>query len=169
MNFAPPTPSRLIAAACIALFAASAAWADKGGKHGHGKHHDHDDRHEYREREYDGRRYDNPRDNISIQMYFGNNDRRIVSEYYGPEVRSGHCPPGLAKKHNGCMPPGKAKKWRKGYPMPAGVVYYDLPPDLVYRMPPPPAGHRYVRSGPDILLIATGSGIVVDAIINFGF
>jgi hypothetical protein len=21
------------------------------------------------------------------------------------------CPPGLAKKHNGCMPPGQAKKW----------------------------------------------------------
>ena len=67
------------------------------------------------------------------------------------------------------MPPGQAKKWRKGYPMPAGVAYYDLPPDLVYRMPPPPPGHRYVRSGPDILLISSGSGIVVDAIINFGF
>jgi hypothetical protein len=33
----------------------------------------------------------------------------------------GGCPPGLAKKHNGCMPPGQAKKlyrgerWRSGY------------------------------------------------------
>jgi opacity protein-like surface antigen len=33
----------------------------------------------------------------------------------------GGCPPGLAKKHNGCMPPGQAKKlyrgqrWRNGY------------------------------------------------------
>ena len=31
------------------------------------------------------------------------------------------CPPGLAKKHNGCMPPGQARKlargerWRSGY------------------------------------------------------
>jgi hypothetical protein len=25
----------------------------------------------------------------------------------------GHCPPGLAKKHNGCQPPGHAKK--QGY------------------------------------------------------
>lgn len=33
----------------------------------------------------------------------------------------GGCPPGLAKKHNGCMPPGQARKlargerWRSGY------------------------------------------------------
>ncbi|RWR53174.1 excinuclease ABC subunit A [Sinirhodobacter ferrireducens] len=24
------------------------------------------------------------------------------------------CPPGLAKKNNGCMPPGQAKKWQRG-------------------------------------------------------
>lgn len=34
---------------------------------------------------------------------------------------NGGCPPGLAKKHNGCMPPGQAKKmyrgqrWQSGY------------------------------------------------------
>src|SRR5947209_3189440 len=33
----------------------------------------------------------------------------------------GRCPPGLAKKHNGCMPPGQARKlargqrWQNGY------------------------------------------------------
>ena len=25
-----------------------------------------------------------------------------------------NCPPGLAKKHNGCMPPGQAKKYYRG-------------------------------------------------------
>ena len=25
-----------------------------------------------------------------------------------------HCPPGLAKKHNGCMPPGQARKLYRG-------------------------------------------------------
>jgi hypothetical protein len=25
-----------------------------------------------------------------------------------------HCPPGLAKKHNGCMPPGHAKRYDRG-------------------------------------------------------
>jgi len=34
---------------------------------------------------------------------------------------NGRCPPGLAKKHNGCMPPGQARKlargerWQSGY------------------------------------------------------
>ena len=32
--------------------------------------------------------------------------------YYGYGDR--HCPPGLAKKHNGCRPPGHAKRWNRG-------------------------------------------------------
>lgn len=172
MNNPYPATTRLAALALGALLASTFAFADKGEKgekHGHGKKHDYyddDRRHEYRREDYP--RYDNRRDDISIQLYFGNNDRRIVNEYYAPEFRSGHCPPGLAKKGNGCMPPGQAKKWRKGHALPQGIAYYDLPPDLVYRMPPPPRGHRYVRVGPDILLLSTGSGIVVDAIIDIG-
>jgi len=172
MNNRYPATTRLATLALGVLLASTCAFADKGEKgekHGHGKKHDYyddDRRHEYRREDYP--RYDNRRDDISIQLYFGNNDRRIVNEYYAPEFRSGHCPPGLAKKGNGCMPPGQAKKWRKGHALPQGIAYYDLPPDLVYRMPPPPRGHRYVRVGPDILLLSTGSGIVVDAIIDIG-
>mgnify|MGYP000951408044 FL=1 len=172
MNNRYPATTRLAALALGALLASTFAFADKGEKgekHGHGKKHDYyddDRRHEYRREDYP--RYDNRRDDISIQLYFGNNDRRIINEYYAPEFRAGHCPPGLAKKGNGCMPPGQAKKWRKGYPLPQGIAYYDLPPDLIYRMPPPPPRHRYVRVGPDILLLSTGSGIVVDAIIDIG-
>lgn len=32
----------------------------------------------------------------------------------------GGCPPGLAKKHNGCMPPGQAKKLLRGERFPYG-------------------------------------------------
>lgn len=169
------------AVALAALLASPGAFADKGGKGGHGRHERHDDDHRYEqrheERRYDDGRhewrseqriYDDRRGDISIRAYFGNNDRRIVDDYYAPQFRSGHCPPGLAKKGNGCMPPGQAKKWRKGYPLPQGLVYYDLPPDLIYRMPPPPRGHRYVRVGPDILLLSVGSGIVIDAMIDIG-
>ena len=53
-------------------------------------------------------------------------------------------------------------------PLPQGIAYYDLPPDLIYRMPPPPPRHRYVRVGSDILLLSIGSGIVVDAMIDIG-
>ena len=160
------TIARLAALGLGALLASTFAIADKGdkgGKHGHGnKHEQRDD-----DRRYDDRRYDDRRDDISIEVYFGSNDRRIVNEYYAPEFRSGHCPPGLAKKGNGCLPPGQAKKWRKGQPLPQGIAYYELPRDLVYRMPPPPPRHRYVRVGSDILLLS-GSGIVIDAMIDIG-
>jgi Ni/Co efflux regulator RcnB len=162
------TISRLVALALTALLASTGVLADKGGKHGHEKHERYDDDRRYDDRRYDDRRYDDRRDDISIQLYFGNNDRRIVNEYYAPQFSAGHCPPGLAKKGNGCMPPGQAKKWKKGHALPPGLTYYDLPPDLIYRMPPPPRGHRYVRVGPDILLLAIGTGIVVDAMIDIG-
>jgi Ni/Co efflux regulator RcnB len=151
--------TRLAVLGLAALLASTGVLADKGGKHGHGNKHEQRD---------DDRRYDDRRNDISIQVYFGNNDRRIVNEYYAPEFRAGHCPPGLAKKGNGCMPPGQAKKWRKGQPLPQGIAYYELPHDLVYRMPPPPPRHRYVRVGSDILLLSIGSGIVVDAMIDIG-
>jgi len=74
----------------------------------------------------------------------------------------GHCPPGLAKK--GCIPPGQAKKWRRGHPLPHEVIYYDLSPRMARKLGRPPAGHRYVRVAQDILLIAVGTGMVVDAV-----
>ena len=74
----------------------------------------------------------------------------------------GHCPPGLAKK--GCIPPGQAKKWRRGYPLAQGVIFHDLSPRMVRRLGRPPAGHQFVRVAQDILLIAVGTGMVVDAV-----
>jgi len=100
--------------------------------------------------------------------HFDNDRRGYVRTYYEEEFRGGRCPPGLAKKHNGCMPPGQAKKWRMGQPLPRDVVVYDVPPALVVRLGTPPAGYRYVRCASDILLIAVGSRMVADAIIDLG-
>ena len=100
--------------------------------------------------------------------YFVDRQQASVRDYYAQEYRSGKCPPGLAKKNNGCMPPGQAKKWNKGQPLPRDVVYYDLPSQLVVRLGPPPAGHKYVRVASDILLIAVGTAMVVDAISDLG-
>ncbi len=97
-------------------------------------------------------------------LYFNEQQRNVISKYYREEYHSDHCPPGLAKKNNGCMPPGQAKKWRKGYPLPQDVVYYDLPSTVVIQLGRPPEGHRYIRVASDILLIAVGTGMIVDAI-----
>ena len=83
-------------------------------------------------------------------------------------MRRGHCPPGLAKKRNGCMPPGQAKKWEVGRRLPPDVIYYQVPQPLVTQIGTPPPGYRYVRVASDILMIAVGSGMVVDAIRNLG-
>jgi Ni/Co efflux regulator RcnB len=134
-----------------------AAYGDKGKGNKGGKKDDHDSHH------------GNGGDvNISIGAYFGGTQRQVVHDYYGSQFKSGKCPPGLAKKNNGCMPPGQAKKWRMGYPLPGDLTYYAVPAALIGRLGPPPAGHKYVRVASDILLIAIGTSMVVDAIEDLG-
>lgn len=99
---------------------------------------------------------------------FAPKDRAVVEAYYGDTRDQRGCPPGLAKKHNGCMPPGQAKKWRVGQPLPRDVIFYDLPPSLAVQIGVPPPGYRFVRVASDILLIAIGTGLVVDAILDLG-
>lgn len=165
--------SRLCALALAALFASGSALADKPEWAGGGKN-DRHERKDQRDGRDDDRRGDfrddrrNDRRGDSVEFHFRDDNRRLVNDYYGQQFRSGHCPPGLAKKNNGCMPPGQAKKWRRGYALPHDVRYYDLPRDLVVRLPPPPQGHRYVRVASDILLIAIGSSMVIDAIEDIG-
>jgi Ni/Co efflux regulator RcnB len=159
-------------------FASGAAFADKPekggdkpGKHGKEWKEDKRDKKDRSDDRQGGRNYSDQRDDrrdVRVDVYFNNQHRSAIHEYYQESYRSGHCPPGLAKKRNGCMPPGQAKKWHKGRPLPGDVVYYELPPQVVVRLGVPPAGHRYVRVATDILLIAVGTGMVVDAIQDLG-
>ena len=102
--------------------------------------------------------------NVTVNFDFSDHDRVVLDDYYGGMVSRGHCPPGLAKKNNGCMPPGQAKKWAVGQRLPRDVVYYDLPSSLTVRLTPPPSGYKYVRVAKDILLIAAGTGMVAAGI-----
>lgn len=162
-------------------FAPSPAFADndKGGGNGKGKgqqrdgeskgnsRHSRDSRSDDRGRQGESSvRVQDSR--ISVDIHFDDRRRDAAREYYGERFRAGSCPPGLAKKNNGCMPPGQAKKWSKGRPLPRDVIYYDVPQALVIRLGPPPSGHRYVRVAADILLIAVGTAMVVDAIQDLG-
>lgn len=110
------------------------------------------------------------RDGPAIEKgsHFQDQHRVVVREYYTEQFSKGRCPPGLAKKNNGCMPPGQAKKWRIGYPLPSDVIYYSVPQPLVLQIGAPPSGYRYVRVANDILMIAIGTGMIVDAIQNLG-
>ena len=133
------------------------SWAGSGkGKSGH------DNRGERHARDRDNDRADRH----GKRGHFDEQHRDIARKYYAQHYGGGHCPPGLAKKRNGCMPPGQAKKWQMGRPLPREVVYYEVPRTLVMQIGAPPSGYRYVRVASDILMIAIGSGMVVDAITN---
>lgn len=96
-------------------------------------------------------------------------DRGAIYGYYRPLYAAGDCPPGLAKKNNGCLPPGQAKKlWTVGYPLPAGVVYYPLPGVLLAQLSPAPSGYQYVRVANDILMMAIGTSLIVSAVADLG-
>jgi hypothetical protein len=95
-----------------------------------------------------------------------NNDRGPIG--YG----MGGCPPGLAKKHNGCMPPGQAKKlyrgqrWESGYGSP--YAYRQIPYDLRQQYDLSPRYRYYYENGtiyavnPRTMLIAQ----VISAILH---
>lgn len=152
--------SRAVALMVLGTLVANPGFADKPSWAGGGKkHEDRDDRGGGKHRD---------RDDNRGKRYFDERQYVLVREYYVNVDRAGRCPPGLAKKHNGCMPPGQAKKWHKGRPLPRDVVFYDLSPRLVVELGVPPSGHRFVRVASDILLIAIGTGMVVDAIDDLG-
>lgn len=127
---------------------APAAYADKGGNgHGNGKSND-----RYERSYYDDR------------VVIINNDRTTIRNYMREDYRS-HCPPGLAKKHNGCQPPGQAKKrYIVGYPLPRDIVITPISNDLRRHLQPVPRGYQYVRVDNDVLLIAEASKKVIDAV-----
>ena len=178
---------RMMSLSVAAMLASYPVFADPpqgkgGGKqqgdaHGNakGKHRDDAQRQDSSERRDEGgressqgRQTASPQPSVAVSRHFDGRQRSIVREFYVAEYRSGHCPPGLAKKNNGCMPPGQAKKWSIGRSLPQDVIFYDLPPALVVRIGTPPPGYRYVRVAADILLIAIGTAMVIDAIADLG-
>lgn len=166
----PKIKAGITAALILACLAGTPALADKPDGAGAGKPDkankaDKGDRgHGGQDKDRGGQGGPDDRAGPSISLHFGDRQRSIARNYYHDEFSRGNCPPGLAKKNNGCMPPGQAKKWSRGRPLPRDVVYYDLPRSLVIELGVPPEGHRYVRVASDILLIAVGSMMVVDAI-----
>lgn len=96
-------------------------------------------------------------------------DRNTVQTYYRSQFAAGNCPPGLAKKNNGCLPPGQAKKlWAVGQPLPGALVFYPLPGSLLAMLTPAPAGYQYVRVDDDVLLMVVATRMIASLVTNLG-
>jgi len=163
--------SYTLALVIAGILAVGPAVADRhsGGGHEHGEKHE---KQEWRRNQSYGRDRDDrsfhqaDRNDFRERRYFDDRHRTVIHDYYVEQFHTGRCPPGLAKKHNGCMPPGLARRWQIGRPLPRNVIYYDLPPAIVMQLGSPLPGYRYARVGSDIVLMAIGTGLVVDAILD---
>lgn len=160
----------MLALLVAGLLATAGAMAEKPDWAGGGDKHSKEAKHgKSKQKEMQEHRGDStPGQHDRMERRFGDDQRTVVRNYYSEQYRVGRCPPGLAKKNNGCLPPGQARKWAVGRPLPSDVVYYSMPPSVVVQLGTAPAGHRYVRVASDILLIAIGTGMVVDAIQDLG-
>ena len=135
-----------------AIFAAGPVLADKPSWAGKGK--GNDDKGD-KGGQHEGKR-----------KHFKDHDREYVRDYYAGEYsRRGKCPPGLAKKNNGCMPPGQVH-YTMGQPLPHTVTVYQVPQPVIVLLPVTPPGYRYVRVGNDILLVSPQTQLVVDVIVG---
>ncbi|MDB5932082.1 MAG: hypothetical protein JWR60_3789 [Polaromonas sp.] len=174
-------PSHRIAALAIAsLFIAGSGFAKDKDEHGngHGKHKEHKEKsHEKYKDKSHGQHADvhqapqhavqRQRQDIRPGTYFNDQQRTHAREYYSQNYGQGKsCPPGLAKKNNGCMPPGQARHWAVGQPVPRGVTVYSVAPQVVRQLPPAPYGYRYQRIGNDIVLVQQQNNLIVDIIIG---
>lgn len=89
-------------------------------------------------------------------------DQTTIRDYMREHHRPS-CPPGLAKKRNGCLPPGIARKYTLGKPLPKGIAAKRLPDDLLSKLRPI-AGYQYRQIDNDIVLISEATQTIADAV-----
>lgn len=165
---------RILALAITSLLVAGPALSkgkdDEGNGHGNsnsnGKHaQKFEEKQDKREAKEYKKAEKRERKEIQPGTYFNDQQRVVVREYYVQNYSNGKkCPPGLAKKNNGCMPPGQAQNWVVGQPVPRGVILYAVPQPVIVQLPPAPYGYRYARIGGDIVLVQQQNNLIVDII-----
>lgn len=107
----------------------------------------------------------NKKADSTVTVIFADDDREATRVYFVEKHGRGKCPPGLAKKNNGCLPPGQAKKrYVVGKPLPPEVILVEPPRELMVTLRPAPAGYRYAMLDGDLVKLAVGTMLVVDAI-----
>ena len=106
-----------------------------------------------------------------IDIVFDEVQRAIIEEYFGSaggrsngknKNKNKGLPPGLAKRDQ--LPPGLQGQIERNGTLPPGLRTYDLPSDLIARLPTLPNGTRRVIVGNDVVLIREGTRYIIDVI-----
>lgn len=144
--------TRLAILMIAGLMATGASLAKGNDNEGHGKHGKHDKHGGKREAKHDkqvAKAADKrERQDVKVGGHFNDGHREHARRYYSEQYGNGrNCPPGLAKKNNGCLPPGQARNWTVGQPVPRGVTVYSVPQPVLVHLPAAPYGYRYARLG----------------------
>ena len=165
----------LVSILCVALATPARAENEKDPGHGHGHGGGKSEKFENDRGRGDGGRVIEQRAVIVPQqivvpyqqVVIVDRDRDMVRTFYRTEYSAGRCPPGLARKNNGCLPPGQVyNEWAVGRPLPPEIVYYPMPRELYTQLTPPPYGYEYVRVDNNILLIATATRLIAGMLGN---
>jgi Ni/Co efflux regulator RcnB len=173
----PLTLSHLLALAFASVLVATPALAKDHGddEHGHGngkhaqKEQEKADKHAQKQADKERKQAAKRGEPVEVRQgaYFNDQHREYARRYYAEHYSDARrCPPGLAKKGNGCMPPGQARKWDVGQPVPPGVTLYSVPQPVIVHLPPAPYGYRYARIGNDIVLVQNRNQVIVDIIVG---
>ena len=154
----------IVAVAIASLLMAGSAIAKKDGDD-HNKGDKHSEKQERKADKRAEKAEKREREDIKQGAYFNDQQRAYARQYYSTTYRDGkRCPPGLAKKNNGCMPPGQVQDLVIGQPIPTNVRVYQVAQPVIQKLPPAPVGYRYERIGGDIVLVQQQNNIIVDVI-----
>lgn len=105
---------------------------------------------------------------IDASLRFTVREREQFEAWAVAEYGKGKCPPGLLKKESVCLTRGHPRKrYTVGMPLPGAVVPAPVPLDLSRRVGMPAIGYRYGMIDGDLVKLAVGSGLTVDAIDGF--
>lgn len=128
-----------MAAAALALCAPMAAWAAKPGNHGQSAQHGQGAQGQSAHQDHGDKR----------------NANRVQAR------RPTGCPPGLAKRNNGCVPPGQ---WRRGDRLPTNwggqYVRYSQLPDSYRSQNPYDSSNRYVYRNNRVYVVDAATRVI---------
>ncbi len=146
----------------LLLLAALAVSAPPSLGQGHGQGNAHKQKNKDRVEQGD-RDEDEDRDENHGRPIFRQRDREIIIQFF--RTRDSNLPPGLAKR-NGNLPPGLEKHLERNGTLPPGLQkrVEPLPPDLEVRLPRLPTIYCRRRIGPDVIILNSKTGAIVDII-----